>query len=517
MAMKKQVEMYYAAVFDQAFQTAISTINNCKGYGAFAPGGGYKGIWLADSIFTLEAYRYFGFDAVEILKNIIVLFGDRQDENGDFPTVFWGDEKTIDYGGRYDMLNDRKQHRDMETPYLFIHANYLLWKNYNDGSLFRKYHTAMKKSLRSLERRKDSKTQLILSTYGPAFADICVDDAVPQTTVYPYFTSTYVSAYKELYEMAASISNTAGLKRYSARAESLRKAMNKYLWSDERGRYEVKIMKTPVTTDETMAAFHISEDTRFPVICNMMSLYHEIPDDERKVDRLIRCIEDCETGLKVWGRSIFPAYPDNYFTKQAPHLFNNGNYFCGDVWTWFSNKYALPLFKLGYPGKALDLLKRQADVAVRDNGFSEFYEDDAEGKRKGNFPYAGTASSFIYALVEGLFGLRADYPGGRIFIHPSLRKSGRIRCRLGEHDAELSVVINKSKRMIRLEFKSTYAGKADFRVLIPREFKNYCVKLLRDGIETMPVQSVKTGESFYMAFEDELKPGLNAYIFEFNR
>ena len=515
MKVKEKVAFQYEPVLDKAFNIAVSTIDSCRGYGSFMPDSEsyYEGIWVADTVFTLEAYRYFGNDTKEILKSIIKKLGDRPHKDGYIPAVFRGKEEIVGYGGRYDLAHNKKQNRDLEGPYLFIHANYMLWKYFDNDQFIRKYFGVMLKSLICLEKRRDPVSKLILSTYGPASCDTCVDDAVPETTAYPYFTSLYIKSYQEFSEMALATGKTTESKTYSAKAEELYKVMNGSLWNKELNRYEVKILKTPVTTDKTQPTYNISEDARFPVMCNMLCLYNEIPDSDTKIRSLIRSIEKSENGLRVWGQSISPDYPDNYFTrvKEYDELFNNGNYHCGDVWTWFSNKYAIPLFKLGYPDKAMDLLSRQADVAVRDGGFSEYYDDDAEGRRKGAFSYAGSASSYMYALVEGLFGLKADYPNRKIFIHPSLKKTGRIRCLLGKHELDLLIKIDESKKIINLEINTTYSGNADFRVMIPGDSVKEGTSVFKEEKGILVAYIEKTGESTYVVFNDKLKSKSSIY------
>ena len=52
--------MQYENVFDRAFQIAISTINDCKGYGGFVPNSGshYVGIWLRDPMLPVDTGNF---------------------------------------------------------------------------------------------------------------------------------------------------------------------------------------------------------------------------------------------------------------------------------------------------------------------------------------------------------------------------------------------------------------------------------------------------------------------------
>jgi hypothetical protein len=249
----------------------------------------------------------------------------------------------------------------------------------------------------------------------------------------------------------------------------------------------------------------IKEDRCFPVVDNMIALYHHIPDSPQRAARLAREIEESERGLKLWGRMATPVYPDGFFTKEK--LFDGGNYHNGDVWTWFSNKYAIALIRMGSPSKAIDLLKRQAEVAARDKGFSEFYEDDAQGGKKGAFHFAGAASSYLQAVVEGLFGLRADYPRGTVFIHPSLDRSGSLRCQLGLHRFEITVDVGEEAT--RLSVTTTYAGSADFRVRIGRA-ATACRAVKPSGAE-VPSAVREVGAATYVFFNETLRPGTTVF------
>jgi hypothetical protein len=243
----------------------------------------------------------------------------------------------------------------------------------------------------------------------------------------------------------------------------------------------------------------IKEDRCFPVVDNMIALYHHIPDSPQRTVRLVRLIEESERGLRLWGRMATPVYPDGFFTKEK--LFDGGSYHNGDVWTWFSNKYAIALIRMGWPTKAVDLLKRQAEVAVRDGGFSEFYEDDAQGAKKGAFHFAGAASSYLQAVVEGLFGLRMDAPAGKVQIQPALLRSGEIRCRLGRHAFRVTIQVDETARCVKLTVATPFRGKADLRIPLPVGVRQ--CRVLREGQTETPGGIERKAEAAYAVFSTE--------------
>jgi len=195
------LKVHLDPVLDRAAEIAVAEIRSCITPAGFRPDSSdhYLGVWLADSVFTLDAYRYFGADCHERLRALVNRFAAAQDVDGTIPMVFWGKEGTLDYGGRYDLAQNRKQNRDMENAYLFVHANHVLWKDFGDEGFVRQRFPALGKALESLDRRADAGTGLILATYGPPNSDVCVDHAIAATTAHVYAgsASSYLQAVAE--------------------------------------------------------------------------------------------------------------------------------------------------------------------------------------------------------------------------------------------------------------------------------------------------------------------------------
>jgi hypothetical protein len=489
----------------------------------FAPGGSYyNGIWLTDSTFLMSAYRYWGPGFRDFLYSdkagalgLVPRFAAIQDTDGLIPMAIVGDQGRIEYGGRLDLAQNRKENRDMESPYMFVHVNYMYWKDTADLTYVRHYANPMRRALQPIDHRRDAATGLILQTYGIPNSDVCVDYAVPQTTAEPYFNALYVRAYLEYADLAEALGDAAAAKLYRNKADALRQAINRYLWVAARNRYEMRILRTPVSTDPKLPANAIKEDTHFPLVDNMLLIYYGIPDSQEKVDAMIRQIDESEKGLAVVGRMVAPPYPDGFITR-ASKLFDGGNYHNGDVWTWFSNQYAIALYRLGLPASADHVLGSQARVAVRDKGFSEYYEDDAKGAAKGAFHLGATAATFESAIVEGLFGLELDAPSHALSVHPSLSRSGKLRVRLGGKPAEVNLDIQPERKQMLLRVESGLSVQGDFRVMVPEGFKaggKWTVS--RQSVaKTEPVRClvVSLGEATYVQFKAKLAPAAETFL-----
>ncbi len=522
----------YDPEIEAAIQISKADISRQRGPTAgadvFTSGGHYDGIWLTDCAFLLEAYRYWGLGYRDLLysetpgrQGLVPRFAGAQDTDGQIPMAILriegmhGGTYYVEYGGRLDIAQNRKENRDLESPYMFVHVNYMYWRDTADLTYARRYRNALRRGLEPIDRRRDAATGLILGTYGIPNSDVCVDYAVPQTTAEPYFNGLYVRAYLEYADLAEALGDAAEAKLYRNKATALRQAINRYVWIPARNRYETRILRTPVSTDPKLPASAIKEDTRFPVVDNMLLIYYGIPDSQEKIDALINQIDESEKGLAVVGRMVTPRYPDGFITR-ASKVFDGGNYHNGDVWTWFSNQYAIALYRLGLPASADHVLRSQARVAIRDKGFSEYYEDDEKGAAKGAFTYGTTASTFQLAVVEGLFGLELDAPRGVLRVRPSLSRSGSLRVRLGGGPAALSLDVHPERKEMQICLDADFRGQGEFRVLVPEGFSKggqwTVTQQMPKRNQRLPcaVSSLR-GETF-VEFKPALTPGAQEFV-----
>lgn len=452
--------------------------NRCGCLGA-VPGGDHymNGAWLADAVWVFNDSLIYFYDQQETERylfseypdalGVIPYFAQLQEKDGEhagnIPVARYNDgvhSYNIDFGGMFDLSYEpRVNHRD-ETPAgaFFIHGMYRHWKFFNNISYFTKYFDVSLKFMEYKNRFVDESTGLFKSTYG--LGDVCIDRAVRESTALIRVNGECYRMFKSFSEMAEASGKVEAAEKYKAVAEKMRQGINEYLWNKERKRYEIKLFCSP-TENEESPAYGITEDDRFFVEGNMAYIFRGIPDSEEKSKSLIGEIDRVSTQFDVDGLGVYPAYPNGWHNK----IFDDDNYWNGDIWPAFASWYSIGLFRLGYAERALDVLNKQAKLVERDGGFYEYYEADETLKGKGCNHYGFTTAPFQRALVEGLFGVDADYTNGKVFIHPSLKTSGSIIAQIGLHKFEVDININEAGN-VKLSVNSTYSGTVDFRVLI---------------------------------------------------
>ena len=526
----------YALVLDEANEIAKADIKMCMGQNRCGCLGvppafkGYEdGIWLADALWsfidgivywiTPEESREYLYSKVPGEMGVVPFFAGLQEKTGEhkgnipIAKYFRKDhgemgEYEIDYGGMFDLAYvPRRNHRDeVGSGAFLIDAMYQYWKFFNVTSYISEYYETMRDYMEYRLKNIDETTRLFRSTYG--IGDVCIDYAVPKCCALIGVNAVCYRMFKRFSEMAEALGNGTDAAKYHAAAKKVRNGINAHLWNSEHNRYEIKMFCSPTTNKES-PAYGVTSDDRFFVAGNMMLLYFEIPDSMEEIGALTEEIQKTESGLKLNGQSVEPPYPDGWHNR----IFDGGRYWNGDVWPSFASWYAIALFRLGYPDSALDVLKRQAEVAVRDGGFYEFYEDDGFGSGKGAFRYCFTAAPYQRALVEGLFGLDADYPDGKICIHPSLKHSGNISCQLGMHSLDMIVDVDDSANTTELTIETTYSGLADFRILI-QDNATKC-KTTKDTETIIRCDIKRIGEATYVTFEDKLSAGYTTFNISF--
>jgi hypothetical protein len=532
----QELVLQYDSDLDSAAHIAFRDLNlaktvkcGCLTVQPQAIGGSYDGVWLTDSGEAYEAIRYWADNAYvkdylystdENRKGLIDFFAQYQERDGEnagnLSEAIYGDAKhhwdkdrTIDFGGAFDLsVKPRRNFRDLgNSVYLF--CNYWYWKDFDEVDFIGKYYDVMKKFLDYHLTRKDAPTGLITSTYMIDHCDVCIDQAVAGSCAVFTVNALLCTAMEQFSQMADAVGKKQDSKRYHQLADALKRAINRTMWNDKNNRYEIKILR-PVTENSASPAFAITEDHYFfpashgRFLDDWGNFGWIIPENRERTARIINSIEEAQQGIKIYAPMVFPAYPDGWHNK----ILNGGKYCNGDCWPQFGLRYLAALFRQGYPDIAMHGLNNMAAVVQRDNCFYEYYENDGEGKGKGVGKNNWANARYLHALVKGLFGLQADYPNHKVYIHPSLEHSGKIKCRLGMHGFEVRYS-DQGAESKTLQVLTTYKGPVDFRLLLPASTQTCLVS--RDGKKAIHCRIVTLGQNRYVVFKDSVHSGCNNY------
>jgi len=402
----------------------------------------------------------------------------------------------IDYGGNFDhTFSPRKNHQDeLAANSIAVRSMLRYWQFYDDVSYVREYYDLLSRYAGFRARSIDDRTGLYRSSFG--LADVAVNTAVPRSCALVYSNAECMKLFEEFAALACALGEEKTASTYEALAGGVREGMNADLWSDDLNHYTVKVFERMVT-DPRHPFYTVTEDRHFFVNDNIVAYAFDVPDTEARRRALRGEIERVDGGRRLYGTSVAPPYPDGLFHK----VMDGGNYWNGCIWPVRGTQYATRLFAQGHPELAMKVLARHAAIIDRDNGFYEYYGTDDEAGGRGAFNNCFSASPLVAAIVQGLFGLNVDYPKGLFRIHPSLTRSGSIRCNLGLHGFEMNVEMGPPSQTVTLSIKTSYDGMAGFRVLLPEGVSASGVLLNGTGL---PCATESIGEGTYAVFEAPL-------------
>jgi hypothetical protein len=516
-----------AAVIAESDVSQLLGQDRCGCVGAVPGVTGYPdGTWLADAIWVFMDSLIYGMDrqrAADYLFSeqegalgVLRFFAELQEKTGrhrgNIPVAKYlqgAHNYTIDCGGMFDLsVSPRRNFRD-EVPAgsFFVHGLYYYWRMFGDIAPVKRYYPCLSAYLAYRRKGIDGRTGLFASTYG--LGDVAIDQAVERSCALVRVNAWLARMFLQSAALAEAVGESGDAEEYRRVSLSVRNAINTRLWNDESGVFETLMFRSP-TRDRRSPAYGLKRDSHFFVEGNMALLYFDLVDGTERRDRLIARIEEASAVSPLHGLSVTPPYPDGWHNA----IFNSHQYWNGDVWPAFGSWYAIALFRLGYPALGQEVLLQQARVAVRDGGFSEYYEADAECAPKGCMHYGFTAAPFHRALVEGLFGLDLDAPGGVMSIGPSVTKHARIEVQLGGHAVVVEVEPEERSGETRLVVETTYRGRAALRVLL--DGAPTACRVRNDEGNPVDVSVQRTGTASYAVFSDRLDRDRKAYAIEAN-
>jgi hypothetical protein len=297
---------------------------------------------------------------------------------------------------------------------------------------------------------------------SPAHADqraIYLDEQTP-VVVGLYANALFARAADEL----AMLLQAAGERRRAGQwrrvAESIREAIDRHLWQEDRGFYRVSRV---VVARGAPGPFDDSDI--FALGGNALAVLHDVAD-ARQAARIFAAAEarSRQAGLSSIAGVLLPPYPGGFF--RHPILRDAFTYQNGGQWDWWSGRFLLAMFRRGHSAAAHAQLLAVARRIARAGGVYEWHGRDDVGR--GSERFAGSVGALAAAIYEGLFGLESRADGLDITVRLGAA-SGGVRVRepaLGRRVA-YDYRYEPAHRRVRLHVEGNAPGIGRLAVRLP--------------------------------------------------
>jgi len=262
-----------------------------------------------------------------------------------------------------------------------------------------------------LANRRDQATGLIKRDHTTDWGDVRFQptqgnptDIVPENVVWTasiYDQALAYRAWRELAAMNRAVGDEVAARRWEAEAETLRAAVNTFLWQPERGFYRTHVHLTPLA--------HGFDEDGMVSIANAVAILCGLTDASQDA-AILAALESArlEAGAAKPGLVLYPPYPQGFFAQpfMAPGSYQNGG-----VWDWWGGWQVLAEFESGYSQTArVHLSQTAADWAGHPGKIYEWQQvttlDGAGGDQ-----YAAAAGVYAQVIIEGLYGAHLSLAG----------------------------------------------------------------------------------------------------------
>ncbi len=359
-------------------------------YPFLAPGGAYGASWWQlDASLNIAGAKWAN---EKLVEDMMRGFSEVQLQNPD---------------GRIDLYGNapvRGQPADVSSLPRFFDAAYDVARRSADAGLRRIIFDAMKKYLAYWfsTKKRDGRSGLITAVFEETFSH----DHDKLDGIAPIDLNVAVAiGCRYTAQLASQLGEPAEANEYEKKFAGLQERINKYLWDEEKGAYYNYDLRFGKITPRLLCT------TFDPLRLNIAP-----PERAKKlVDKLV------DPKLFSWGdrplTSISKLEPD-YIEATGPY---DGRAWFGDIWTMRNLPVIFGLMACGRHDLAAEL--NWMTIQLFNNRYYEYLKP-ADGSGHGVQRYGWTASQYIQAIVENLFGVDYDALAGRIRILP------HIPCRL---------------------------------------------------------------------------------------
>ncbi len=328
--------------------------------------------------------------------------------------------------------------------------------------------------------KRDRATGLITATgeetFGGAVMSLTAEQK-PQTETAVDLNGAVAVGCARCATLASALGKSTESENFQNIFRDLSDAINSHLWSEKDGVYY---------------NYNVREGKRIPrLICTIFDPLRLQIAPVSRVKRLLPKLVD--PALFNWGRlpvtSIAKTEPD--YVEQAGRY--NGRQWYGDVWTMRNLEIVAGLRDSGCHGVAAELA--WSTIKAFNANYTE-YLIPSTGEGDGVRRYAWSASLYIQAIIEYLFGVDFDRLKGRLRIFPNIPKE------LFGQEIWLHEVILPHENSSRLSVKVNQSapGKAEVEVLVSGSIPKMELLVLLPSDDVSPTVAVdERGRKISMA------------------
>jgi hypothetical protein len=380
-------------VLDEALVTDIPIYGFTQP--VISPGGYYRdgGWWLTDSSLSLAAAKWTNEGFAE---NVMRGFVDVQASNPD---------GHMDGGGRD--WPDRGSISNFSALPRFFEIAYDIARRTNDQSLRTEIYTMTRKYLDwwLSPIKRDGKTGLVSSdagdeTFGEVDCSSSYKTSLKPQTVAAVDTNVAVAiGALRVYEMSQSLGRVNESRKYWDAYQDMRTSINKYLWNEGDGVYYNYDL--------------INGTQRKRLLVSIFDPLRLAISSTAQKDRLLTRLLD-PTQFN-WGKIPLTsvAMIDPAFVEWRGDY--NGPAWVGDVWTLRNMMVVKGLEDSGRPDLAAEL--NWATIKTFHDNYWEFVVPSS-GQGQGAKRFSWTASQYVDAIIEHLFGVDFDRSRKQLRIEP---------------------------------------------------------------------------------------------------